>query len=70
MSKFDNSDSGCPVFEDSEKCGEMDTLEIMDKFKRFYEKKLQEVDIEGGGDCLEVNFCGCGSPHIVFLTLF
>jgi hypothetical protein len=55
MSKFNQSGSYvCPVFATSGKCGEQDALEVMEQFKDFYETKLSEIDVQGGGDCLEV----------------
>jgi exonuclease VII large subunit len=55
MSKFNQSGSYvCPVFATSGKCGEQDALEVMEQFKDFYETKLSEIDVQGGGDCLEL----------------
>ncbi|XP_044268218.1 myosin-10-like isoform X2 [Tribolium madens] len=53
MSKSNDS-YVCPVFATSGKCGEQDALEVMEQFRSFYEGKLNEIDHQGGGDCLEL----------------
>lgn len=58
MSKLNNDNYVCPVFAKSGKCGEQDALRVMEQFKDFYEEKLNEIDVQGGGDCLEVSCWG------------
>lgn len=54
MSKTETSKLICPVFETTGKCEERDVQRIMEKFKDFYENKLNEIDAVGNGDTLEV----------------
>ncbi|XP_015835665.1 myosin-10 isoform X1 [Tribolium castaneum] len=54
MSKSNTDRDVCPVFASSGKCGEQDALDVMEQFRSFYENKLNEIDHQGGGDCLEL----------------
>ncbi|XP_063931936.1 putative autophagy-related protein 11 isoform X5 [Zophobas morio] len=55
MSKVGTSrDYPCPAFATSGRCDEQDALRVMEQFKDFYEGKLNEIDVQGGGDCLEL----------------
>lgn len=45
---------GCPVPEGNKTCGETRTLDIINEFKRLYEKKMEEIDTSNCGDCLQV----------------
>lgn len=44
---------GCPVPIGNSICGETNSLDIMKEFNRLYEERIQQVDCEGGGDCLQ-----------------
>lgn len=45
---------GCPVPVGNTICGETNSLEIMKQFNRLYEERMEQVDSEAGGDCLQV----------------
>lgn len=45
---------GCQVPIGKGICGEKRTLDIINQFKRLYQKKMEEIDTAGGGDCLMV----------------
>lgn len=47
---------GCQVPIGNGICGEKRTLEFIDEFKRLYERKMEEIDANGGGDCTQVIF--------------
>lgn len=47
---------GCQVPVGNGVCGEKRTLEFINEFKRLYERKMEEIDANGGGDCMQVIF--------------
>lgn len=43
----------CQVYEGDKPCGETETLKIVKQFRDLYEKKLQQIESTGGGDCAQ-----------------
>ncbi|XP_019761542.1 ELKS/Rab6-interacting/CAST family member 1 isoform X13 [Dendroctonus ponderosae] len=51
--RSNSKSQGCPVPVGNTICGETNSLEIMKQFNRLYEERMEQVDSEAGGDCLQ-----------------
>lgn len=47
---------GCKARENGEKCGETETLSIINDFNQLYEEKISQIDEITGGDNAEVSW--------------
>lgn len=47
---------GCQVPIGNGVCGEKRTLDFINEFKKLYERKMEEIDANGSGDCKQVIF--------------
>lgn len=45
----------CQVYEGDKPCGETQTLQIIKEFRELYERKMQQIESTGGGDCAQVS---------------
>lgn len=47
---------GCQVPVRKGICGEKRTLEFINEFKKLFAQKMEEIDAQGGGDCMQVRY--------------
>lgn len=45
---------GCQVPVGNGICGEKRTLQYFDEFQKLFARKMEEIDANGGGDCVQV----------------
>lgn len=58
---------GCQVPIGNGVCGEKRTLDFIYEFKKLYMRKMEEIDANGGGDCMQVFFLT--SKFVLFLFM-